>query len=40
MQDTEAFHGAKLALLVGERLVSILRDLGAHDVESAGSIFS
>lgn len=26
MQDTEAFHGAKLALLVGDRLVSILRD--------------
>ncbi len=26
MQDTEAFHGAKLALFVGDRLVSILRD--------------
>ncbi|WP_294224725.1 NUDIX hydrolase [uncultured Shimia sp.] len=26
MQDTEAFHGAKLALLTGDRLVSILRD--------------
>ncbi|SMP22679.1 NUDIX hydrolase [Shimia sagamensis] len=26
MQDTEAFHGAKLALLTGGRLVSILRD--------------
>lgn len=26
MQGTKAFHGAKLALLVGDRLVSILRD--------------
>ena len=30
MQDTEAFHGAKLALLVGDRLVSILRDKDAE----------
>lgn len=26
MQDSEAFHGAKLALLRGDQLVSILRD--------------
>ncbi|WP_412554288.1 NUDIX hydrolase [Shimia sp. MIT1388] len=26
MQETDGFHGAKLALLTGDRLVSILRD--------------
>jgi len=26
MQETDGFHGAKLALLIGDRLVSILRD--------------